>query len=219
MDYVRSPEDIAANSFELIAKEMAALGIQVDASIEPIVQRVIHSTADFEFANLLKFHPDAVEAGLAALKNGAPVITDVNMVKVGISAARLAQLGSRVQCFVADRETRELATRNGKTRSAAGVQRALQKQLLDGCILVVGNAPTALYEALEWHNAGVATPALIIGVPVGFIGAAESKDVLMAQSEIPWIATKGRKGGSPVAVSIVNALLRMAVDEHANVVD
>ncbi len=219
MDYIKLPGQIAANSFDMITAEMAELGLSVPKRTEPIVQRVIHSTADFEYANLLKFHPQAIDAGLAAIRAGKAVISDVNMVRIGISVPRLAEFGSGVNCYVATPEARVLATTHGITRSAAGMRLAQQENLLDGSILVIGNAPTALYEALELHQQGIATPALIIGAPVGFIGAAESKDVLMAQTEIPWIATQGRKGGSPVAVSIVNALLRMATDEHANVID
>jgi precorrin-8X/cobalt-precorrin-8 methylmutase len=177
--------------------------------MDAVVERVIHSTADFEFADLTKASDGAIVSGVQALQHGCPIITDVNMVKVGISAPRLAQFGSTVQCMVASDEVRERAETDGTTRSAMGMRIAAERGLLAGSIIAIGNAPTALHEVVRLVEAGE-RPALVVGVPVGFVGTVESKTALMEQTAVSWIVTTGFKGGSTIAVAVVNALLRLA---------
>lgn len=204
-----APAEIAQQSFAIIRRQLAAQGALFPAAHAALVERVIHSTADFEFAQLLQWSPDALDAGCAALQQGCHVVVDVNMVRVGISAPRLGAWGGHLHCFVAEPETRTYATATGLTRSAAAMRLAADRGLLAGSIIAIGNAPTALLEIVRLIEAGL-RPALVIGVPVGFVGTVESKQALMAQIVTPWIVTTGYKGGSPVAVAIVNALLRLA---------
>ncbi len=206
----RNLDPITAESFAIIDAEFAALRIQLPPDQHPLVRRAVHSTADFELAHTLRFHPQAIERGVAALRAGAAVITDVRMVAVGIDQRRLHALGGRVLCQVAEQATADEARFTGATRSAAGVRFAL-REAGEGAIVVIGNAPTALREVLRQIDAGTSRPALIIGVPVGFVDAADSKATLMEHHSVPWIAIAGRKGGSPVAAALINALLHLAV--------
>jgi precorrin-8X/cobalt-precorrin-8 methylmutase len=212
------PAAIAADSFATIRAELRALGVRLDPELAPIVERIIHSTADFEFASITHAGQGAVDAGLAALRRGCPVLADVQMVRVGIGQRRLAALGGTLHCLVGEDETRARAAEAGITRSAMGIRLAHERGLLHGAIVAIGNAPTALLETLRLADEG-ASPALVVGVPVGFVNTVESKAALMARQDIPWIATAGRKGGSPVAVAVVNALLRMAAGVGVEEVD
>lgn len=218
VDYIQRPATIAADSFAIIRAELQAAGHYFAPPLAAIVERVIHSTADFDFAGITQTSPGAVEAGTQALRTGCAVITDVNMVRVGISTPRLAALGGTVHCFVATDRTRERAQAAEITRSAMGMRLAAEQGLLEGGLVVVGNAPTALYEVLHWIKAGI-RPALVIGVPVGFVSTVESKEALIQVNTVPWIVTAGRKGGSTVAVAIVNALLRLAGNVAATEID
>ncbi|MCL1970799.1 MAG: sirohydrochlorin nickelochelatase [Candidatus Bathyarchaeota archaeon] len=174
----------------------------------PIVERVVHTTADPEFAKLLAISDDAVNAGVAAIKAGAKVVTDVKMVKAGINAARLKKFGSTIYTYMNDERAMALAKQEGLTRSAAAMRLAI-KDGLDGAIILIGNAPTVVFELAEQIEAGKVRPALIVAVPVGFVGAAESKEVVEKLS-IPYVVTRGRRGGSTIAVAIFNALLTLA---------
>jgi precorrin-8X/cobalt-precorrin-8 methylmutase len=216
--YPLQPETIARDSFALIRHELQAAGYHFEPPLAELVERIIHSTADFEFAELLRLSPGAIEAGVQALGRGCALVCDVNMVRVGISAPRLARLGGSLHCFVAEPETRGRAEASGTTRSAAGIRLAAERGLVSGGVVVIGNAPTALFETLKLVKEGQ-RPALIVGVPVGFVSTAESKAALMQLEDVPWIVTVGRKGGSPVAVAIVNALLRLAAGVPATEVD
>lgn len=216
--YPSNPQAITADSFRQIRAELAAAGYQFDPPLADIVERVIHSTADFEFAGTLRHSPGAIEAGVRALQNGCGVVCDVNMVRVGISAKRVADLGGSLHCFVADEVVQQRAKNESTTRSAMGIRLAAKRGLLAGSVVAIGNAPTALYEAIRLAGQGI-RPALIIGVPVGFVGAVESKAALAQVATVPWITTLGRKGGSPVAVAIANALLRLAANAPATEVD
>ena len=207
--YERDPGAITQQSFAMIERELAEMGYTFTGAKAAIVERMIHSTADFDFAKITRFSDGAIEVGIHALQQGCAVITDVNMIRVGVSERRIASLGGSLHCYVADDDAGRYATEHGTTRSAAGIQIAAEREYFDNAVVVVGNAPTALYEALTLVDDGL-MPALIVGVPVGFISAVESKDTLMARADVSWIATEGRKGGSPVAVAIVNALLRLA---------
>lgn len=216
--YIQNPTAIAADSFSLIRAELKAAGFQFEPSLADVIERIIHSTADFDFAAITQTSSGAIEAGVQALRVGCTVVTDVHMVRVGISAQRLAALGGAAHCFVADEVTRQRARAAQITRSAIGIRLAAEQGLLEGGLVVIGNAPTALYEVIRCIEEG-ARPALVVGVPVGFVSTVESKTTLMQLTAVPWIVTVGRKGGSTVAVAIVNALLRLAINSPATEVD
>lgn len=196
---------IEKESFRILSSEMDDSAF---STLElPIIRRVIHSTADFEYKDLLCFSPGAVEAGVEALRAGRDIITDVRMIEAGISKARLAPFGSAVRCFSSDRDVAMTAEREGLTKTAASMRKA--SKWMEGSIVAIGNAPTALLELLRIVKEGGPRPALVIGVPVGFVGAIESKEEL-AKSGLAHILTRGRKGGSTVAVAIVNAIAILA---------
>lgn len=207
-----SSAEIASRSFAIIRAELAKGGITLPQPLAPVIERIIHTTADFEFATITRASSGAIEVGVAVLQRGCAVITDVQMVRVGIDQRRLHRCGGTVYCFNDLPDVTHLAVATGLTRSAAALRWAHEQGYLTGAIVAVGNAPTALFELLDLLDNG-AQPALIIGVPVGFVNTVESKAALMARSEVPWIVTVGRKGGSPVAAAIVNALLRLAAGE------
>jgi precorrin-8X/cobalt-precorrin-8 methylmutase len=201
------PECITSRSRSLIE---SSLGLHYLEQFLPregeIVRRVVHAMGNPDAAHLMRFHPAAVEAGLAAIRAGATLFTDVRMVKMGINRAALRGFGGRVLCLTHHPRVTALAKEQGLTRSMVGV-RAF-RQLLTGSVAVIGNAPTALAEVLRQSEAGF-RPALIVGTPVGFVGAAEAKARLAGQ-KVPYITMIGHQGGSTVAVSIVNALLALA---------
>ncbi len=210
IDSVRAiaPEDIERRSFEIISGE-ADFG-DMPAERLPIVKRVIHATADFEFASSLFFHPDAVSAGIDAIRAGKDVLTDVEMVRTGINKRLLARWGGTVHCGILPASADGRPPR-GETRAQAGIGQALKCNPNIG-IIAIGNAPTALLKVIETFNATPpASPPLVVGVPVGFVSALESKALLSGQS-FPFITNLSRKGGTPVAVAIVNALLKMATE-------
>jgi precorrin-8X/cobalt-precorrin-8 methylmutase len=204
------PHAIAAESFVIIRQGLAERGATLAPPLAAVVERIIHTTADFEFAELVQASPGAVEAGVNALQTGCAVLTDVQMVRVGVNAQRLANLGGALHCLIADAEVISYAAAAGSTRGAQSMRLAAERGLLDGSIVAIGNAPTALYEVIRLVEAG-ARPALIVGVPVGFVGAAESKAALAEVTVVPWLITAGRKGGSTIAAATVNAMLRLAV--------
>ncbi len=174
----------------------------------PIVRRVIHSTADFDFAreNSIIFHNNAIENGLKALKTGCSIVVDVNGVVGLINKQRIKEFGNNIICKISDSEIVLQAQKENKTKSQMSMRMASPD--IDGGIVVIGNAPTALFEVIQMIKEKVAKPALVIGMPVGFISAAESKEEL-AKMGIPFITNKGRKGGSPSAAAIVNALYKL----------
>lgn len=196
---------IEANSFGVIDAEVGP------HSFSPaewqIVRRVIHATADFEFREITTFHLQAVSAGIAALRRGAPIIADVQMIEAGLNRDRLGVFGCRIHNFIADPDVIAEAKSTGETRAVIAMRRA--HALLDGGIAAIGNAPTALLEISRLVREEGIRPALVIGVPVGFVNAAESKEEILGLP-IPAIVTRGRKGGSPIAVAIVHALLTLA---------
>ncbi len=216
--YSNNPQAIASDSFAQIRQELTEAGHQFQTPLADIVERIIHSTADFEFAHTTQLSQGAIEAGVGALQAGCAVVCDVNMVRVGISQPRLAAFGGTLHCLVAETETRHRAEAAEVTRSAMGIRLAAEHGWLDNGLVVIGNAPTALYEVIQLVDQGL-RPALIVGVPVGFVSTVESKNTLTQVTATPWVTTTGRKGGSPVAVAIVNALLRLAIDAPATEVD
>jgi precorrin-8X/cobalt-precorrin-8 methylmutase len=201
------PEEIEANSFRIIEAEAADHG-RPEAEWQ-VLRRVIHTSADFEYVRTLIFSDGALEKGVAALQSGAGIITDTTMALSGINKTRLAPFGCKVSCHVADPDVAELARREGITRSVAAMRKAASDPAIS--IFAIGNAPTALFELLRLIREGQLSPALIIGLPVGFVGAEESKNILVAGGyNVPFITNIGRKGGSNVAAAVVNALAILA---------
>ncbi|MBP1962071.1 precorrin-8X methylmutase [Paenibacillus aceris] len=199
------PQEIEEKSFEMITEELGEHPFTAEQY--PVVQRVIHASADFELGRSLMFHPKAIEAGIAAIRAGKMVVADVQMVQVGISKPRIEQFGGDVRVYISDPDVMEEAKRLNTTRAIISIRKAIKEA--DGAIYAIGNAPTALLELIRLVKEGIAKPGLIVGVPVGFVSAAESKEEL-AKLDIPFITNLGRKGGSPVAVAAVNALSIMA---------
>jgi precorrin-8X/cobalt-precorrin-8 methylmutase len=179
-----------------------------------VVRRVIHATADFEFKTLMRFSADALERGIAALRGGCPVVCDVKMIIAGLNEDRLAAYGCRTHCFISDEDVISAAKAQGSTRAIEAMRKAQRLGLLDGAVVAVGNAPTALIELCRLIAEEGARPALIIGVPVGFVSAAESKELTL-QAAAPHIVARGRKGGSTIAVSIIHALLLLSTEARA----
>ena len=206
------PADIERTSISIITRELDELGLTPPPETAAVVKRVIHTTADFDYAKNLRFTPGAVKAAVRALQRGAVIVTDTNMALAGISRPGLAKLGCEAVCYMADPAVAEAAKQAGTTRAVAAMHRAAREY--PGAILAVGNAPTALLTIAEEIEAGL-RPALVIGVPVGFVNVVESKETLFAVCEqhgVPAIAAMGRKGGSNVAAAICNALVYSAAE-------
>lgn len=202
MPEIIAPMDIEKRSMEIISE---TLGSRVlDPENEAVIKRVIHSTADFDFADTLTFSEHAVSKGIEALRSGCDIVTDTQMAKAGINKRILASLGGEVHCFMSDPDVAEEAKARGITRAAVSMEKAAK--LSKPCIYAIGNAPTALFALRELIDSGQLNAALIIAVPVGFVNVVESKELIIASS-IPYIAARGRKGGSPVAAAICNAML------------
>jgi precorrin-8X/cobalt-precorrin-8 methylmutase len=201
------PADIQRESFRIIEQEVGDHGLSTEAWL--VARRVIHSTGDFEFAQLLQFHPQAFEVAAEAICSGEDILTDVEMVRMGIQSLAKRLHGLDVRCHLNDPDTAGAAKATGRTRSAQGLLRGFDTGGVGIC--VIGNAPTALRAAIDaCQAAGSTKPRLIVGVPVGFVDAAESKEALCDTAAVPWITCVGRKGGSAVAAAIVNALLEWA---------
>jgi len=202
------PQDIESLSFHIIDQEAGDHGF--DRRHWQIVRRMIHTSADFEYIDSIRFPGDAVEAGIRAIRSGAAILTDTNMARVGIRKDLAATFGCRVSCLMTDPEVARLAAADGGTRAEAAVDAAIP--LMEGGIYVIGNAPTALLRLIRRMAQQKARPALVVGLPVGFVNAAESKEELV-QAGITAITNVGRKGGSNVAASVVNALLLLATEK------
>lgn len=204
MDFIRDPKAIEIKSMELIEELLGEHSFTQEE--KTIAKRMIHAAGEPELSSLIRFHPQAVERGLKALREGAPIFTDVKMVAVGINSRVAGYTGSTVNCIIGEPFVAQMAKKAGITRAMAALRHWGPQ--LEGSIVAIGNAPTALFELLRLHEEEGITPALVVGVPVGFVGAAESKEAL-ADSSLPYITVKGRKGGSPLAASAVNALMYM----------
>lgn len=204
-EYV-SPGEIESRSFEIIESEIASKfgGKKLPEKQKPVILRVIHTTADFDYLENLKFSENVIDIALETLKNGAVIVTDTNMALAGINKTALKKLGCEAVCFIADDDVCDIAKARNITRAAASVYKA--SRLEKPVIYAVGNAPTALMKICELHELGEFSPALVIGVPVGFVNVEHSKERLI-DSDIPCIAAMGRKGGSTVAAAVCNALL------------
>ncbi|MBR6400856.1 MAG: precorrin-8X methylmutase [Firmicutes bacterium] len=201
-NFTLRPDEIEKRSFEIITKELGDRTFPAERA--DIIKRVIHTTADFDYADNLVFSENAVTDALDALKRGAHIITDTNMALSGINKAALAKLGCTAQCFMADSDVAAEAKSRGITRAAVSMERAAA---LDGeLIFAVGNAPTALLRLCELYAEEKVSPVLVVGVPVGFVNVVEAKEMLIS-SGMPYIAARGRKGGSNVAAAVINALM------------
>ena len=200
-----APAEIEARSMEIIQSELGERSFPPE--ILPVVKRVIHTTADFDYADNLVFSPGAVEKGVAALKAGCVIVTDTQMARSGVNKRVLEKFGGEALCFMSDPDVAAEARDRGVTRAAVSMERAAK--LDRPLILALGNAPTALVRTCELLEAGALKPELIIGVPVGFVNVVESKELLLTE-DVPYIVARGRKGGSNVAAAICNALLYLA---------
>ena len=205
------PGDIEKRSFEIITQELGDRTF--DPLEEPVIKRCIHTSADFDYADNLVFSPGAVRKALEAIRSGALIVTDTNMGKAGVSKKTLASFGGEVLCFMADPDVAEAAKREGTSRAVASMRKAaaLSRETERPLILALGNAPTALVEVCSLMDAGGLSPALVIGVPVGFVNVVAAKELLL-ERDVPSIVAKGRKGGSNIAAAICNAILYMARD-------
>lgn len=201
-------QQIEHDSFAIVDAEAGAH----DYSPEQwqVVRRIIHATADFEFNGLTRFHPQAIAAGLQAVARGAPIVADVEMICVGLSKPRLAHFGIGTHQFISDEDVIARAKAENSTRAVQAMRKAHQQGLLDGGIVAIGNAPTALLEVISLIREQNVRPALIIGMPVGFVSAAESKELLSQLADTPWIIASGRKGGSTLVVATIHAILALA---------
>lgn len=207
MDYIKKPMEIEDRSFEIIGEEMGEHSFTEEEL--KIVKRTIHTTGDFDYKNIVYIREGAIEAAKELLKKEVKIYTDTNMAKSGINKMALKKLNCTVECYVSNEEVAKIAKERGITRSMAGVEKAVE----DGVeFFVFGNAPTALYKLMELTKEGKANPKFVIGAPVGFVGAAESKEEAEKRLSIPMVTIRGRKGGSNVAAAIVNALMYMVVD-------
>ncbi len=202
------PQEIEDLSFKIIEEEAGNHPFTRDEW--PIVRRMIHTSADFEYIKTVRFHPKAIQAGIKAIKSGCRIFTDTHMAKVGIRKKEIQAFGGEVNCLITDESVAKKAQAEGTTRALAAVDMVGER--INNGIYVVGNAPTALLRLIELIREKKASPALIIGLPVGFVNAAESKDALITL-DFPYITNKGRKGGSNIAASVVNALAIMATEK------
>ena len=205
MDFIKEPMTIENRSMELIAPHLAEL--HLDERETKLYSRLIHASGDVGYAPITRVHPQAIDAAIAALKRGVDIYTDVEMVRTGINKKKLASFGGTVHCLVADPDVAARAKAEGITRSMVAM-RTFGKDM-DGSIVAIGNAPTALFEVLRLVGEEGIRPACIVGIPVGFVGAAESKAELAANDIVPYITVEGSKGGSPIAAAAVNALMYM----------
>jgi precorrin-8X/cobalt-precorrin-8 methylmutase len=204
---VKPGQAIENESFRIIREEMGPHSFS--AAEEAVAVRVIHATADFDFVDTLRFSPGAVAAGVDALRGGCAIVTDVHMIEAGVSARLLGRVGGAIHCAIDAPAVYARAEQESTTRAVAAMRELAPH--IDGGIVAIGNAPTALYEVIRLMDEEAIRPALIVGVPVGFVSAVESKDAL-AGLDVPHITALGRKGGSTVAVAAINAMLRLALE-------
>mgnify|MGYP000999071526 FL=1 len=203
MDFIKEPMAIENRSMELIAPHLE--GLNLDERATKVYSRLIHASGDVGYAPITRVHPEAIDCAIEALKSGAHIYTDVEMVRTGINKKKLASFGGEVHCLVADADVAVRAKELGITRSMVAMRQF--GKALDGSIVAIGNAPTALFEVLRMVREERIRPACIVGIPVGFVGAAESKVELAENGIVPYITVEGTKGGSPIAAAAVNALM------------
>ncbi|WP_457755523.1 precorrin-8X methylmutase [Thermodesulfatator indicus] len=208
---ILKPQEIEKESFRIIENLLSKEGLSFPEEYLPLVKRVIHTTGDISLAKDLVFHPLAVSRGIKALKSGGHIFCDVKMVVSGINQKELSRLGGKVCCYIDDEEVIKEAQRRGITRAICSVEKAISDRSKNIDIFVIGNAPTALLALIKALEKGARPPSLIIGVPVGFVGAAEYKALLVEKSPAPYITLLGTRGGSTIAVALVNALIKLAL--------
>ena len=208
--FIKDPMAIEDRSMEIIAPHLEGLSLTDEEKI--ICSRIVHASGDVGYAPIVRIHPNLIDVAKSTLSAGRNIFTDVEMVRRGINIRTFRKFGGEIFCKISDVDTRELAKREGITRSMAAMR--IFGKRLDGQIIAIGNAPTALFEVLRLVREENIRPAIIIGVPVGFVGAAEAKSQLIAQREIPYVTVVGTKGGSSIAVATVNALLYMLDDSR-----
>lgn len=200
------PEEIEKKSFEIISAEITKRGISLPASEEMITKRVIHTSADFDYADTMTYSGDAVQIAGKLLLGGADIVTDTNMALSGINKRALARLGGEAHCFMADEDVARCAKKRGLTRAAVSMEKAAN--IKKPVIFAIGNAPTALIRLYEMIQENDFKPAFVIGVPVGFVNVEAAKELIMGTG-VPYIVNRGRKGGSNIAAAVCNALLYM----------
>lgn len=200
------PSDIERLSFEIIESEVPDPK-PFKGDEWRIVRRMIHTSADFELLELVRIHPLAIQSGIEAIKRGCLIVTDTEMLRAGIRKKALERFGVRVECHINDDDVVKMAQKKGITRAGCSVDMVARR--IDGGIYAIGNAPTSLNRLLDLVDKGI-KPALIVGMPVGFVNAVKSKERLMSQEMIPYITIKGRKGGSPLAASVINELILLS---------
>jgi precorrin-8X/cobalt-precorrin-8 methylmutase len=198
------PEEIEKRSFEIISGELKEKNLLLPPEQEMVIKRVIHTSADFEYADTLVFSEGAVEKAKQLIKEGADIVTDTNMAMAGINKTVLARFGGNTHCFMAEKEVADLAKERRTTRAAVSMEWA--SRIERPVIFAVGNAPTALIQLYEMIESGTFRPAFIIGVPVGFVNVEAAKELIL-KTDVPYIVNRGRKGGSNVAAAICNAIL------------
>lgn len=203
MDFIKQPMEIENRSMKIIAPYLSDLNLSPEAT--KVYSRIIHAAGDVEYAPIIRISEYAIEKAIEALRAGCDIYTDVEMVRTGINKRKLASFGGSVHCLVADPAIAVQAKAEGITRSMAAMRSFGKK--LDGSIIAIGNAPTALFEVLRLVAEEDIRPACIVGIPVGFVGAADSKAALAANGTIPYITVEGTKGGSPIAAAAVNAMM------------
>ena len=203
MDFIKKPMEIENRSMEIIAPHLQGLNLSEDQV--KVYSRIIHAAGDVEYAPIIRLHPELIDSARNALEKGCNIYTDVEMVRTGINKRKLAAFGGQVFCKVADPEIAKVAKEQGITRSMAAMRSFGQD--MNGAIIAIGNAPTALFEVLRMVEEENLRPAAIVGIPVGFVGAADSKAELAANTLVPYATVEGTKGGSPIAAAVVNAIM------------
>ncbi len=198
------PSEIEKESFRIIRSELTEMGKEIPAEVEPTVVRVIHTTADFEYADTMRFSEGAIEKIKDALRSGAHIVTDTNMALSGVSKKTLAKFGGQVHCFMADEDVAKEAKERSVTRAYVSMEKAAKLGV--PIVFAIGNAPTALLRLRELYDNEGLRPEAIIAVPVGFVNVVEAKDLIM-EMDVPYIVNVGRKGGSTVAAAICNSIL------------
>lgn len=203
MDFIKKPMEIENRSMEIIAPHLQGLNLNEDQV--KVYSRIIHAAGDVEYAPIIRLHSELIDSARKALEKGCNIYTDVEMVRTGINKRKLAAFGGQVFCKVADPEIAKVAKEQGITRSMAAMRSFGQD--MNGAIIAIGNAPTALFEVLRMVEEENLRPAAIVGIPVGFVGAADSKAELAANTLVPYATVEGTKGGSPIAAAVVNAIM------------
>jgi precorrin-8X/cobalt-precorrin-8 methylmutase len=205
MQFITDPTEIESRSMEIIAPYLADFHLSHQEI--KVYSRIIHAAGDPDYAKIISIQPGAIQAGCRAIQNGCDLFCDVEMVRTGINKRKLGEFGGKVHCLISDEAVAQKAKEQGITRSMVAMRTFGQQ--MNGAVVAIGNAPTALFELLHMMETTSMRPALIIGVPVGFVGARESKELLAEKSPVPYITVSGNKGGSPIAAAITNALLYM----------